>query len=562
MLSLLLFPDILMVIVGLGIFAPQKHLRLVSIIAAPIAAIISVWMFPVDYYVSLPWLSQISLEFRLDIVSRFMITIFAIVALAGGIYAHKFASAAEIYISYAYVAAGMLCMVAADFLSLIIAWELLAILGVLLLWFSRERRASAAAMRYALWHFLGGAIFLAGIGFHLWESGMNASLQALSLSTIGGKLIFIGILINTGLVPFTSWVVDAYSKASISGAVFLSSITTKTAIIIMARLFAGETFLMYPAIVTIIIACIYALREDDIRKLLAWAILIQVGFMVAAISVDSALNMAVTAQAGVHILYKSTLFMAAGLVIHYTGSHRFSALGGLHQQMPVVYGLAVIAALTSMAMPLTAGFLAKAALLNIMADHHGYIQWSMLVILSAAAALPTGLWFLRWIFSGEETHHSSSTIAYMPKAAMAITASMCLLLAVPNIWNLLLPSLKMGYYYNFKEVIHALQLILAVFGGGYLLMGFFKPKNLNTVGLDWLWREGYVKASESFNQYFPIIFGKYQQLQQKIITKIYSAYDKISSPNSVLNRPQAVSRQALNIVAFLGFFSFIWLLFA
>ncbi len=562
MLSLLLFPDILMVVIGLGIFFPQKQLRFISIIAAPIAALVSVWMLPVDYYISMPWLAQIPLEFRLDIIGRFMITIFAIVALVGGIYAYRFASAVEIYIGYAYVAAGMLCMVAADFLSLIIAWELLAILSVLLLWFSKERGSAAATMRYALWHFLGGAVFLAGIGFHLWESGMDASLQALSLSTMGGKLIFVGVLINTGLVPFTSWVVDAYSKASISGVVFLSSITTKTAVIIMARLFAGEAFLIYPAILTIVIACVYALREDDMRKLLAWAILIQVGFMISALSVSSALSLAVTAQAGVHILYKSTLFMAAGLVIHYTGTSRFSKLGGIHNHMPMVYGLAMIAGLTSMAMPLTAGFLAKAELLNMTASEHGYIQWSMLVLLSAAAALPTGLWFLRWIFGGEKSYHMPSAIMIMPKFAMAIMAALCLLLAMPMAWRLLLESEAMGYHYNFKEIIHGLQLILAVLGGGYLLMEFFKPKTLNTVGLDWLWREGYVRASQSFNQYFPVVLGKYEQLQKVVIEKLSTAYGWIASPYSVLNRPQAVSRQALNIVAFLGFFSFIWLLLA
>ncbi len=569
---LLISPYMLMVFCAFLILILPKSLRLAAIIAAPLIALASLWITPAllpqgnlmnfEYIVQSFWFNYEVTWIRLDIIARFMASIFALTALAGGIFAFKLARKKEIFTAYIYAACAIATILAGDLVSLMITWELLAISAVVLLWFSRERGAKNAAMRYGLWHFLGGAMLLAGIAMQM-AALQDIRFSSVSLNHISGWFILIGIWLNTGMFPFTSWAPDAYPKASPSAAVFLSSFTTKTAVIVMLRLFWGEEILMYPALITIIIAGIYSFIEDDMRRLLCWSILMQVSFMVVAIAAGNELAyLAVPAMAAVHILYKSTLFMASGLVLHYTGESQLSKISGLIDDMPFVFILSLIAAVTSMAMPITGGFLAKTWLFESIDKGGLYFGWSALTLMSGFAILPTGLWFIRWLFGSDETRQSQPVSPYVtPQIAMLIPALLCFILALPLLWELAFnAAAPIPYVYSFKEAIRAFELIFASLAIGFFAMRWIYPRSNYTIGLDWLWREA--------NQIYLQKLNKIQP--QRIWVHITHIYGKrlqalfffLSSPRSPFLRAKAISKQSLEVSVFLAFFIVCWVLFA
>ncbi len=565
----LISPYMLMAFLALAILALPKYLRLSAIIFAPLTALATLWLYPIatenpfdfiSYTVKSFWFGYDVTWIKMDIIGRFMASIFALTALAGGIFAFKLARKKEIFVAYLYAACAMATVLAGDLISLMITWELLAITSLALLWFSRESGAQNAAMRYGLWHFLGGALLLSGIAMQM-ATSHSIAFASVNLNSFSGYFILIGIWLNTGMFPFTSWLTDAYPKASPSAAVFLSSFTTKTAIIIMLRLFGGEEILMYPALITIIIAGIYSFLEDDMRKLLCWSILIQVSFMIVGIAAGHELAyIAVPAMAAVHILYKSTLFMASGIILHYTGESRMSKISGLLDDMPVIFGLSLIAAVTSMAMPLTAGFLAKTWLLESIDKGHLYLGWVALTIMSGFAILPTGLWFIRFVFGSDESRQQKPMIPYIiPQLAMIIPVSLCLLFAVPSLWNLLLHTpTSMGSVFNIKEILHALQLIFISLALGFFIMKWLYPRPTYTVGIDWLWREANLIYKQNAIQ--P---AKFRIRITHIFGEHFSAlFDLISSPRSPFLRAKAVSKQSFEVFVFLAFFIISWVLFS
>ncbi|MFV0431172.1 MAG: proton-conducting transporter membrane subunit [Alphaproteobacteria bacterium] len=561
--NILFAPAIIFAILSILIPFVPRNLRILAIIAAPIITLAILWQLPLGWQVQTSWMGYDILWINLDIIGRFMATIFLIVALVGGIFSFKLIRKKEILSAYLYGAAAIATVLAGDLVALIITWEILAITSLILLWFSTENRAAAAAMRYGLWHFFGGVVLLSGIAWQMAVFG-DISFNSVSLSHGSAWLILVGLWVNTGLFPFTSWVVDAYPKSSPAAAVFLSSFTTKTSIIIMLRIFAGEEIMLYPALITIVIATIYALFEDDMRRLLCWAILIQVGFMMSAVATGGqAAPIAVTAMAGIDILYKVPLFMAAGIALHYTGKNRLSQIGGLIDDMPFVFALAIIAGLTSMAMPLTAGFLTKTWMMEAIDAGHGYLGWSALTIMSGAAILPTGLWFIRWVFGPNEIKEQDPrTPNIYSQSAMALAVLPCLVLGIPALWTILLNITEPSAIWNKKEILHAFQLVFATLGVGFILMAFIQPKARFSVGLDWLWREANTYIWPKLEKIIARFSRELSHIRIHIMRYLFRVYAFISSPRSPLLRAKSVSSQSLEVSIFLAFFIIVWVLFS
>ena len=170
-------------------------------------------------------------------------------------------------------------------------------------------------------------------------------------------MILIGILINAAAPPVSAWLADAYPESSPTGSVFLSAFTTKTAVLALILLFPGEPVLIGVGLFMVFYGIIYALLENDARRILAYSIVNQVGFMVCAVGIGTevALNGA-AAHAFAHIIYKALLFMSAGVVIYRTGYSKCTDLGGLFRTMPLTTVCGIIGALAISSFPLTSGF--------------------------------------------------------------------------------------------------------------------------------------------------------------------------------------------------------------
>ena len=168
---------------------------------------------------------------------------------------------------------------------------------------------------------------MAGIAGHVAETG-SVAFTAMEVGTIATWLMLAGFLINAGAPPLAAWLPDAYPEASWSGTVFLSAFTTKTAVYVLMRGFPGTDILVPIGLFMIFYGIIYAILENDMRRILAYSIVNQVGFMVTGIGIgtEMALNGA-AAHAFAHIIYKALLLMSAGSVLYMTGKRKCTELG-------------------------------------------------------------------------------------------------------------------------------------------------------------------------------------------------------------------------------------------
>ena len=259
-----------------------------------------------------------------------------LMAIIGTLYGLHVDNAKEHMAAWFYVAGSLGAIYSGDYLSLFLFWEMMAFASIFLIWFRRGKRSLAVGYRYLLIHTIGGIILLAGIMLRYQAVGDIAfNLMDVKHPELYTWLIMIGFGLNAAIVPLHSWLPDAYSEASFNGSVFMCAFTTKTAVYALARAFAGIDILVLLGVIMALYGVIYAVMENDIRKLLAWSIVSQVGYMVAGIGIgtDLAINGAV-AHAVAHILYKSLLFMGTGSVLYMTGKTKFTELGGLYKKMP------------------------------------------------------------------------------------------------------------------------------------------------------------------------------------------------------------------------------------
>ena len=180
---------------------------------------------------------------------------------------------------------------------------------------------------------------------------------------------------------------------------FLSAFTTKAAVYVLLRGFPGAEILIYVGLYMMLYGIVYALLENDMRRILAYSIVNQVGFMVTGIGIgtEMALN-GTAAHAFTHIIYKALLLMSAGSVLYMTGKRKCSDLGGLFQSMPITTVCGIIGALSISSFPLTSGFISKSMISQGAADERMVIAWFLLAAGSAGVFLHAGIKFPWFVF--------------------------------------------------------------------------------------------------------------------------------------------------------------------
>ena len=242
----------------------------------------------------------------------------------------------------------------------------------------------------------------------------------------------LGFILNAAVPPLHAWLPDAYSEATVTGSVFMCAFTTKTAVYALCRGFAGMEILLPLGVVMAVYGVVYAVLENDARKLLAYHIISQVGYMVAAVGLGTqmAINGA-CAHAFAHILYKGLLFMGTGAVLHMTGESRFTHLGGLYKKMPWAFVFTLIGGLSISAFPLFSGFVSKSMIVAAGFSEHQYWAAFGLMLASAGTFLHTGLKVPYFIWFGKnhcstETWEKAEEAPWNMNAAMAVAAVLCI----------------------------------------------------------------------------------------------------------------------------------------
>src|SRR5262249_31210365 len=184
-------------------------------------------------------------------------------------------------------------------------------------------------------HVFGGLCLLGGIAIHWSRTG---SLSFGEMSPYAGSaafaLLLVAFLVNAAVPPLGAWLPDAYPEATATAAAFLPALSTPCAVYALIRGFAGTEILVWWGAAMAVYGVVYAVLENDARRLLAYHIVSQVGYMVCGVGLGTELALnGTTAHAFAHILYKALLFMGAGAVLQVTRLRKLSDMGGLYKSM-------------------------------------------------------------------------------------------------------------------------------------------------------------------------------------------------------------------------------------
>ena len=482
-------PAVYMIVAALLIGPARGHLRTVIVLAAPLLTLWFVWQVPngVAYDVAF-------LDYRIEPlegseVRRLFATVFALMAFVGGLYAYRQAKWYELSAAYAYAAGAIGVSFAGDLITLFLYWELMALFSTVVVWCGGTPEARQAGVRYAIMHLLGGIILKVGIEGVVVHTG-SIDIQPMIANNFDTWMMLVGILINTAAPPVSAWLADSYPTSSATGSVFLSAFTTKTAILALILLFPGESVLIGIGLFMVMYGIIYALLENDIRRILAYSIVNQVGFMVCAVGIGTqmALNGA-AAHAFAHIIYKALLFMSAGVVVYRTGLNRCSDVGGLFRTMPLTAICGIIGALAISGFPLTSGFTTKTMISQAAADESLVAVYMLLAAASAGVFLHAGIKFPWFVFFQRDSGLRPKDAPWNMGAAMVIFAVLCILLGVaPELLYRFLPYPVDYDAYTPGKVLFYLQLLMFSGLAFFLLLPLMKRTETISLDSDWLWR--------------------------------------------------------------------------
>ena len=485
----LFHPGLLLIFSGLLIPFIHGFKRTLFILIIPCLSLLSLWSMPFGSDCSIQYLDYELILINLDSLSRLFITVFAITVFTVGLFCCKQASSTELSAAYIYAGGAMSVVLAGDLISLFIFWELMALASTLVIWSAQNEKSYKAGMRYISIHLLGGVILMCGIAGYVYETN-SIAFTHMQLNSISTWLILCGFLLNAGAPPLTAWLADAYPEASYSGMVFLSAFTTKTAVYVLLRGFPGTELLIYIGLFMIFYGIIYALLENDIRRILAYSIINQVGFMVCGIGIgtEMALN-GTAAHAFTHIIYKALLLMSAGSVLYMTGKRKCTELGGLVQSMPLTAICGIVGALAISSFPLTSGFISKSMITQASIDEHVLWVWLLLQAASAGVFLHAGIKFPWFVFFQKDSGLRPTDPPINMKISMVFFAVICILIGIfPNILYNILPYNVNYQPYTVAHTITQLQLLLFSGLAFFIMLPLMKRTLTISLDFDWFYR--------------------------------------------------------------------------
>ena len=489
MTSSLFHPGLLLILAGFIIPLLQGTKRTVFILAVPCLALASVWSMEFGNHLSFQYLGFELNLINLDTVSRLFITVFAITVFTGSLFCCKQAKSKELAAAFIYAGGAMSVVLAGDLLSLFVFWELMALASTMVIWSAQTEGSWRAGMRYVVVHFLGGVILMAGITAYVNETG-SIAFTAMQADSVATWLILCGFLLNAGAPPLTAWLADAYPEASFSGTVFLSAFTTKTAVYVLLRGFPGTEILVFIGVFMIFYGIIYALLENDMRRILAYSIINQVGFMITGIGIgtEMALNGA-AAHAFTHIIYKALLLMSAGSVLYMTGKRKCTDLGGLIHSMPVTAICGIIGALAISSFPFTSGFVSKSMVTQSSIDGHILWVWLLLQAASAGVFLHAGIKFPWFVFFQKDSGLRPEEPPLNMRIAMIFFAFACIFLGVfPGVLYSMLPYEVNYVPYTAAHILTQLQLLLFSGLAFFVMLPLMKRTLTISLDFDWFYR--------------------------------------------------------------------------
>ena len=361
-----------------------------------------------------------------------------------------------------YAGSALGAVFAGDFITLFIFWELLAISSAFLVWARKSERSYATGFRYLIIHVISGVLLLSGALMLAHETGsIEFGHVGLAGTGAAGWILLLSFGIKAGFPLLHNWITEAYPESTPTGTVFLSAFTTKVAVYALARSFVGTDVLIYIGTAMTFFPIFYAVLENDLRRVLGYSMINQIGFMVAGIGIGTsmAVNGAV-AHAFADVIFKGLLFMSMGAVMTMTGRTKGTDLGGIYKTMPFTAGLCIVGASAISAFPLFSAFVTKSMIMVAAIEEGHYIVWLFMLFASAGVLEHAGIKIPFFSFFAHDSGIRAKEPPRNMLIAMSIGAVLCVLIGVfPAQFYTLLPY-EMDYHpYDLRHVVTQLQLL-------------------------------------------------------------------------------------------------------
>ena len=482
---------------------------------------------------------------RVDTLGYLFCLLFHIAAVIAALFAVHVRDPIQNISALLYAGGAVGATLAGDLISLFIFWEIMAVASSFLIWARRSPQSNAAGLRYLIVQVLSGVLLLSGTIVFYWETGSTA-FNSINLDSFGGKLIFLAFGIKCAFPLLHGWLVDSYPQSTPTGTVFMSAFTTKLAVYSLARGFEGADVLIYIGTCMAMFPIFYAVIENDLRRVLSYSMINQIGFMVVGIGLGTelALNGAVS-HAFNDVIFKGLLFMSMGAVLHMTGKINGTDLGGLYKSMPITTTLCIIGAASISAFPLFSGFVSKSMVMTAAAQEGHTIVFLLLLFASAGVFHHAGIKIPFFAFFAHDSGIRTREPPLNMIMAMGIAAGICIFNGVYP-WALysILPWEADYQPYTWSHVISQTQLLFfSALAFALLMVSGLYPPELKSVNLDvdWIYRKigmNFLRVLQRLLESLWKIFVKsLHDIQNTIVrqTKVLSA------PNGVMARTWSTS---------------------
>jgi len=485
-------PFVVFAVAGLLAAVTRGALRSAVMLAAPFVGAWLLWNTSPGIHLQVDMMGLTLTLFEVDRLAMLFGWLFHLGALIGVLYALHVKDTMQQVAAMLYAGSAVGAAFAGDLLTLFLFWEGLAVTSVFLVWARRTPAATAAGVRYLLLQVVSGMSLLVGVIIYLVKTG-SADFGPVGLDAPGAWFIFLGLGLKCGFPILHTWLTDAYPEATETGTVFLCMFTTKVGVYALARTFPGAEPLVYIGVVMTFFPIFFAVIENDLRKVLSYSMINQLGFMVCGIGLGTslALNGAV-AHAFNDVLFKGLLFMSMGAVMYVTGRTKASDLGGLYKKMPVTTTLCVIGALSISAVPLFSAFVSKSMIMSAALEQGRTVVWLFLLFASVGVLEHAGIKIPFFAFFAHDQGLEAREPPLNMRIAMTISAVLCVAIGCfPAMLYSLLPFDVQYSPYDMTHVVVQLQLLffgaLAVF---WMMRTGAYPAEVRAMNLDadWFWR--------------------------------------------------------------------------
>ncbi|MFQ5784448.1 MAG: Na(+)/H(+) antiporter subunit D [Alphaproteobacteria bacterium] len=470
----------------------EGRLRAFFLLLTPVIGLANLVWGGHDALVTLDFFDYRLTVFRADKLALLFGYLFHIAAFIGAIFALHVRDRMQHVAALAYAGSGIGIVFAGDLITLFVFWELAAITSVFLIWARRTPRATAAGLRYFAIQVVSGLMLLAGVLIRQYETG-SIAFGYIGLGGIASWLIFLAFGIKCAFPTLHNWLTDAYPEATPTGTVFLSAFTTKAAVYALARGFPGTELLVYVGAAMTVFPIFYAVIENDLRRVLSYSMINQLGFMVCGIGIGTelALNGAVS-HAFNDVIFKGLLFMSMGAVLHMTGKINGSELGGLYKTMPQTAGLCIVGAASISAFPLFSGFVSKSMVMAAaLEEGYGWV-WLFLLFASAGVFHHAGIKIPFFAFFARDSGIRVREPPLNMRLAMLIAAVLCIGIgSYPWPLYALLPFPVNYAPFDATHVIGQTQLLFfSALAFAWLKLSGLYPPELPSLNIDaeWLYR--------------------------------------------------------------------------